>query len=68
VLLKGGDARGAELAFRQALAAWPGNGWALFGVAEAQVAQGRMADAAYTRAALDRAWVGDPAALKLERL
>lgn len=68
VLLKQGDARGAELAFRQALAAWPGNGWALFGLAEAQVAQGRMADAAFTRAALDRAWVGDPAALKLERL
>ena len=68
VLLKQGDARGAEIAFRQALSAWPGNGWALFGLAEAQVAQGRMADAAFTRAALQRAWVGDPAALKLERL
>lgn len=67
-LLKQGNARGAELAFRRALAAWPGNGWALFGLAEAQVAQGRMADAAYTRAALGRAWVGDPAALRLERL
>lgn len=67
-LLKQGDARGAELAFRQALASWPGNGWALFGLAEAQVAQGRMADAAFTRAALERAWVGDPAALTLERL
>lgn len=67
-LLKQGDARGAELAFRRALAAWPGNGWALYGLAEAQVAQGRMADAAFTRAALGRAWVGDPAALRLERL
>ncbi len=67
-LLKQGDARGAELAFLQALSAWPGNGWALFGLAEAQAAQGRMADATATRAALGRAWVGDPAALKLERL
>lgn len=67
-LLNQGDARGAELAFRQALSAWPGNGWALFGLAEAQAAQGRMADAAFTRAALERAWVGDPAALTLERL
>ena len=67
-LLKQGDARGAELAFRRALAAWPGNGWALYGLAEAQVAQGRMADAAFTRAALGRAWAGDPAALAVERL
>jgi tetratricopeptide (TPR) repeat protein len=68
VLLQQGDAQGAERAFLQALAAWPGNGWALFGLAQAQTAQGRMADAAFTRAALSRAWAGDPAALKLERL
>jgi tetratricopeptide (TPR) repeat protein len=67
-LLKQGDARGAELAFLQALAAYPGNGWALFGLARAQEAQGRKADAVYTREALARAWAGDPAALKLERL
>jgi tetratricopeptide (TPR) repeat protein len=67
-LLQQGDARGAELAFLQALSAYPGNGWALFGLATAQQAQGRMAEAAFTRAALGRAWAGDPAALKLERL
>lgn len=67
-LLRAGRADEASQAFRQALIQTPNNGWALYGLAESEAAQGHAADAAAARRALDRAWLGDPAWLRLERL
>lgn len=67
-LLRAGRADEASQAFRQALIQTPNNGWALYGLAESEAAQGHVADAAAARRALDRAWLGDPAWLRLERL
>jgi tetratricopeptide (TPR) repeat protein len=49
----------AAEAFRAALAQTPRNGWALWGLAEAERATG--ADPAATEAALEKAWLGDRA-------
>jgi len=67
-LLRAGRADEASQAFRQALVQTPNNGWALYGLAESEAAQGHAADAAAARAALDRAWLGDRRWLRLERL
>lgn len=58
----------ASRAFRAALAQTPGNGWALYGLAESEKAQGHAPEAAAARQALKRAWQGDPAWLRMERL
>jgi tetratricopeptide (TPR) repeat protein len=58
----------AREAFTAALARSPNNGWALFGLASAEDALGRPLQAAAARAALGRAWVGDRAYLKMDRL
>ena len=55
-LLRNGDAAGAEAAFRQDLTLNRDNGWALKGLAEALIAEGRTADAAATSAAFRKAW------------
>jgi tetratricopeptide (TPR) repeat protein len=68
VLLAGGRAAEAEAAFRDALAQQRRNGWSLWGLAEAQAAQGKTAEAAATQAVLAEVWTGDPAILTLERL
>jgi tetratricopeptide (TPR) repeat protein len=67
-LLKAGHPADAADAFRAALAQTPANGWALYGLAEAEAAQGHGPEAAAARAALRRAWAGDPKWLRLERL
>ena len=67
-LLKAGRPAEAGQAFRAALAQTPNNGWALYGLAEAEAAQGNALEAAAARRALGQAWLGDPAWLKLERL
>jgi tetratricopeptide (TPR) repeat protein len=67
-LLKAGHPADATQAFRAALAKTPANGWALYGLAEAEAAQGHGPEAAAARAALRRAWAGDPKWLRLERL
>ncbi|WP_156255138.1 hypothetical protein [Sandarakinorhabdus oryzae] len=66
--LLAGDAAGASEAFRAALAQTPGNGWALFGLAQSETAQGHKPEAAAAEMAFKRAWAGDPKWLKLERL
>lgn len=58
----------ASEAFRAALVQAPNNGWALYGLAQSEAAQGRQAEAAAARAAFTRAWAGQPAWLKMERL
>lgn len=67
-LLMAGDAAGASEAFRAALVETPGNGWALFGLAQSEQALGHRPEAAAAAAAFARAWAGDPKWLKLERL
>jgi tetratricopeptide (TPR) repeat protein len=67
-LLRAGRADEASQAFRQALIQTPNNGWALYGLAESEAAQGHVAEAAAARRALRQAWLGDPAWLRLERL
>jgi hypothetical protein len=67
-LLKAGHEAEAGQAFRAALAQTPNNGWALYGLAESEAAQGNALEAAAARRALSQAWLGDPAWLKLERL
>lgn len=58
----------ASQAFREALLQAPNNGWALYGLAESEAAQGNAADAAAARAAFNRAWMGDRRWLRMERL
>ncbi len=58
----------AAQAFRTALAQAPHNGWALFGLAASEEAQGHAAEAAAARQALASAWLGDRAWLQMDRL
>jgi tetratricopeptide (TPR) repeat protein len=67
-LLKAGDVAGARAAFDRALVDRPGNGWALWGLAQAQAAAGDTAGEKATLAKLDRQWVGDRQRLQLGRL
>src|SRR5262249_59351289 len=55
-LLAGGRAREAEPVYWQDLRATPENGWSLYGLAQAQAAQGRERDPAQTRARFAKAW------------
>ena len=55
-LLIAGHAAEAERIYREDLARNPGSGWALYGLAAAQRAQGRMRAAAMTQREFARAW------------
>lgn len=67
-LLRAGREEDASQAFRAALVRAPNNGWALYGLAESEAAQGHALEAAAARRALQQAWLGDPAWLRLDRL
>lgn len=67
-LLAGGKAAEAREAFQQALLVAPGNGWALWGLAQSEAALGHKLEARAAQAALDRAWLGDRQLLRLDRL
>ncbi|HEY2051044.1 MAG TPA: hypothetical protein VGH03_17020 [Caulobacteraceae bacterium] len=56
LLLRQGDAQGAEAVYREDLRRNPDNGWALDGLAQALAAQHRQADAEAVRRAFDVAW------------
>ena len=58
----------ARDAFTTALAHSPNNGWALYGLAATERAQGRKLQAAAADAALKKAWMGDPRWLRMDRL
>src|SRR5690606_37257755 len=58
----------AAEAFRLALTQTPNNGWALYGLARAEAAQGRAAEAAAADQALKTAWLGDARWLRMDRL
>ena len=67
VLLQQGRAEDAVAAFEQALRQAPRNGWALWGLLQAQAAAGDSRQAA-TRTAFTKAWLGDRGLLALGRL
>jgi tetratricopeptide (TPR) repeat protein len=67
-LYKAGKYAEAREAFTAALVQSPNNGWALYGLAATNRANGLKAEAAAADAALKRAWVGDPRWLRMERL
>jgi tetratricopeptide (TPR) repeat protein len=58
----------AREAFETALSQSPNNGWALFGLAASERALGRKVQAAAARLALKKAWSGNPAWLRMDRL
>lgn len=63
-----GDAAGAKRAFMAALAKQPGNGWSLWGLAQAEEALGDRSAAQASMAAFETAWLGDEDWLKMARL
>jgi tetratricopeptide (TPR) repeat protein len=67
-LYRAGKYQEAQEAFTAALARYPNNGWALYGLAASERALGRKPFAAAAQAALNRAWMGDPRWLRMERL
>jgi tetratricopeptide (TPR) repeat protein len=67
VALQAGREREAAQAFSEALRKTPRNGWALWGLWQAQKAGGDP-KASETRAAFEKAWLGDQALLRLNRL
>jgi tetratricopeptide (TPR) repeat protein len=67
VQLQQGKAEEAAETFKAALKERPRNAWALWGLMQAQKANGDAAAAA-TEAAFEKAWLGDRAMLSLDRL
>ena len=60
--------REAGEAFETALLQSPNNGWVLYGLAATQRALGRRAEAVAADAAFRKAWSGNPAWLRMDRL
>ena len=67
-LYRAGDLPGARQAFVEALAQYPNNGWALYGLAETHRALGDAPSEKAARAAFERAWLGDPRWIGMDRL
>ena len=68
VLLRDKQYTAAEHVFRDELQRHPGNGRALFGLAEALQAEGRKAEAAKARTDFKRAWKGSDSELQVAAL
>lgn len=67
-LLQAGDPKAAEEVFREALAKVPNNGWALWGLAQAQRGQGKEAAALETEREFRKVWAGSAPAPQLAGL
>lgn len=67
-LIQAGKPKEAEQVFTKSLQKSPNNGWALYGLMEAQKAQGNTAAARETEKRFTRAWLGSTADLSLRRL
>ncbi|WP_428028428.1 tetratricopeptide repeat protein [Altererythrobacter sp.] len=67
-LYKAGKYKEAQAAFREALFQSPNNGWALYGLAKAETKLGNRLEARAAEAALKKAWIGDMASLRMDRL
>jgi len=68
VLLESGDARAAEVVYREDLQRFRENGWSLFGLQRSLEAQGRHADAAAVKQRFDAAWVRSDLVLTSSRI
>jgi tetratricopeptide (TPR) repeat protein len=68
VLLRMGQLKEAEEAFRATLAQAPNSGWALYGLGEVYRRMGRKDAAAEVTRRLDEAWAGERRTLDLARL
>jgi tetratricopeptide (TPR) repeat protein len=68
VLLQAGKPAEAEGMFREALREYPNGAWALYGLKEAQAAQGDTAAAAATQRQLDAVWQGEQRQVSLSML
>lgn len=67
-LYRAGEYREAREAFETALSQSPNNGWALYGLASSERALGRRDEAEAANLALKKAWSGNPAWLRMDRL
>jgi tetratricopeptide (TPR) repeat protein len=67
-LLEAGKAAEAEQVFHKSLEQFPRNGWALYGLMQAQQAQGNAAAAQETEKRFKEVWVGSATAPQLPRL
>ena len=67
-LYRAGRYREAREAFETALSQSPNNGWVLYGLAASERALGHRVQAAAANAALEKAWTGNRAWLRMERL
>ncbi len=67
-LLAAGKPEEAEAAFQRSLEQFPKSGWALYGLMQAQQAQGKTAAAQETEQRFKQAWAGDAKELDLKRL
>lgn len=67
-LYRMGDHQGARQAYQAALAQYPNNGWALFGLAKAYEAMGDKPNAAASAAAFERAWLGPRGWISVDRI
>ena len=67
-LYRAGRYREASKAFETALSQSPNNGWALYGLATSERALGRRGEAAAANLALKKAWSGNRAWLRMDRL
>lgn len=67
-LFQAGRPAEASDAFRAALTQAPNNGWALYGLARSEAAQGKKLEAAAARRALSKAWLGKESWLRMDRL
>ena len=68
VLLRRGELKAAEEAFRTTLAQAPNNGLALYGLSEAYRRMGRKDAAAEVMRRFDSAWAGEDKTVDLSRL
>ncbi|MGQ7829484.1 hypothetical protein [Altererythrobacter sp. Z27] len=67
-LYEAGQYREASAAFREALFKAPNNGWALYGLAQAERKLGNRLEAKAAEAALAKAWAGERDWLRMDRL
>lgn len=63
-----GDHQGARQAYQAALARYPNNGWALFGLAKTYEAMGDKPNAAAAATAFERAWFGPRGWISVDRI
>ena len=67
VLLQAGRAKEAEAVYRRDLDEWPKNGWSLFGLSQALLAQKKSDEAAWAQQGFARAWARADVKLEASR-